>query len=82
MRSENNTYETISSSIRDLNLMINSIDIRLIKKMEVDNEANKKPITKDLQGEGINLITYLNKIKRIPMQQLHTSATIIQRFWR
>jgi hypothetical protein len=39
MNSENNRYDTFCDSMKGLNLMMNSIDVRLIKQMEKDNRV-------------------------------------------
>lgn len=49
--------------------------------MEQDNK-NKKNIMIDNVGSGMELIQFLNKIRRIPLEKLNEKATIIQRFWR
>ena len=50
--------------------------------METDHKQNPPSILKDIVGDGIELITYLNKIKRVSMEKLNTSAIKIQRYWR
>lgn len=45
---------------------MNSVDLRIIKKMEQDK--NKKNIFKHINiGEGMDIITFLVKIRRIPL---------------
>ena len=62
---------------------MNSIDMRVVKNMKADQLSQKNSLLKDLfMGEGVELITYLNKIKRIPMEKLHEKARLIQRFWK
>ena len=51
--------------------------------MQADQASKKNNLLADLFiGEGMQLITYLNKIKRIPMEKLNEKAQIIQKFWR
>lgn len=54
---------------------MSSIDMRIIKNMEQDNRhnnINKKSIFVDFNiGDGLELITFLNKIRRIPMDKLN-----------
>ena len=50
--------------------------------METDHKQNPPSVLKDMVGDGIELIAYLNKIKRISMEKLNNSAIKIQRFWR
>lgn len=45
---------------------MNSIDLKIIKKMEQDNK-NKKNTMIDNVGSGMELIQFLNKIRRIPL---------------
>lgn len=63
---------------------MNSLDVRVLKCMKKDQAStqNKSVLADLMVGEGLELITYLNKIKRIPMERLNQSATVIQRFWR
>jgi hypothetical protein len=62
---------------------MNSIDLRIIKKMEQDNHQIRRNVIRDVSiGEGLELITFLNKIKRVPMDKLNEKAKLIQRFWR
>lgn len=72
---------------------MSSIDIRVVKNMENDYKLNtmfkKKQFFSDKYpqhdmslNDGIDILTYLHKIRRISMNRLNQSATIIQRFWR
>ena len=76
-----NRESKVPESTKNLKLLLSSIDVRLIKQMETDTKQ-KASILQDVVGDGIELITYLNKIKRIPMERLNNFALKIQRFWR
>ena len=62
-----NTNNRLKTALQEV---MSSIDMRLIKKMEQDNQ-NKKCILVDFKvGEGLELISFLNKIRRIPLERL------------
>lgn len=78
-RVSQNTNNRLKTALQEV---MSSIDMRLIKKMEQDNQ-NKKCILVDFKvGEGLELISFLNKIRRIPIERLTEKAIKIQRFWR
>ena len=63
------------SSKGNLQDFMNSIDLRVMKSMQADQASKKNNLLADLFiGEGMQLITYLNKIKRIPMEKLNEKA--------
>lgn len=61
---------------------MSSIDMRIIQKMEQDNKSKKCMLIDAGIGDGLDLILFLNKIRRIPMDKLNEKATKIQKFWR
>lgn len=46
---------------------MNSVDLRIIKKMEQDNIPKFNKFVNLSVGDGLDLVTYLNRIRRIPM---------------
>ena len=46
---------------------MNSIDLKIIKKMEQDNQSKRNVLVDMNIGDGLNLIMFLNKIRRIPL---------------
>lgn len=78
-RVNQNTNNRIKAELQGF---MSSVDMRIIKKMEQDNQS-KKCIMVDFKiGEGLELIAFLTKIRRIPLEKLNERATKIQRFWR
>lgn len=65
--------------LRGLQECMNSVDLRVIKSMEQDYRKSRRVLD---GGEGIHLVAYLSKIKRVPLEVLDEQATRIQRFWR
>lgn len=50
---------------------MNSVDMRIIQKMEQDNKSKKCMLIDAGIGDGLDLILFLNKIRRIPMDKLN-----------
>jgi hypothetical protein len=46
---------------------MNSIDLKIIKKMEQDNQSKRNVLVDMNIGDGLDLIMFLNKIRRIPL---------------
>lgn len=61
---------------------MNSVDLKIIKKMEQDQKGKKALLFDMPVGEGMELILYLNKVKRIPLEILNEKASLIQKTWR
>lgn len=78
-RVSQNTNNRIKTALQGF---MSSIDMRIIQKMEQDNQCKKNALVDFKLGEGLELITFLNKIRRIPLDKLNDKATKIQRFWR
>jgi hypothetical protein len=63
-RNNQNTNNRIKTALQGF---MNSIDLKIIKKMEQDNQ-NKRNVLVDMNiGDGLDLIMFLNKIRRIPL---------------
>lgn len=78
-KNQQNTNNRIKNSLQDF---MNSIDLRIIKKMEQDNLSKKNMFKHINVGEGMDIITFLVKLRRISLQKLNKNAAKIQRFWR
>jgi len=54
----------IKSSLQEF---MNSVDLKIIKKMEQDQKGKKALLFDMPVGEGMDLIFFLNKVKRVPL---------------
>lgn len=62
-RNHQNTNNRIKNSLQEC---MNSIDLKIIKEMKKDQEKKKMFFEGNI-GQGVDIITYLNKIRRIPL---------------
>lgn len=63
-KNQQNTNNRIKNSLQDF---MNSIDLRIIKKMEQDNLSKKNMFKHINVGEGMDIITFLVKLRRISL---------------
>jgi hypothetical protein len=71
MNEEKNNQNTNNRIKTALQGFMNSIDLKIIKKMEQDNHSKRNIIVDMHIGDGLGIIMFLNKIRRIPLDKLN-----------
>jgi hypothetical protein len=67
-KNNQNTNNRIKAALQGF---MNSIDLKIIKKMEQDNHSKRNILVDMHIADGLDIIMFLNKIRRIPLDKLN-----------